>query len=127
MKINYWFTIEPYVYINIVNKQALLYNTLDGKYIKTCNLKIIQILKEILCEKNCGVVLLPQHIYCLLYTSYYYSNLTHVSGWAGWRRVWQEHCLNEIFNQLNYLSNLPSHAPFQYRWNRLFNLSLIHI
>ena len=63
MKINYWFTIEPYVYINIVNKQALLYNTLDGKYIKTCNLKIIQILKEILCEKNCGVVLLPQHIY----------------------------------------------------------------
>jgi len=53
MKINYWFTIEPYVYINIVNKQALLYNTLDGKYIKTCNLKIIQILKEILCEKNC--------------------------------------------------------------------------
>ena len=63
MKINYWFTIEPYVYINIVNKQALLYNTLEGKYIKTCNLKIIQILKEILCEKNCGVVLLPQHIY----------------------------------------------------------------
>ena len=55
--------------------------------------------------------------------TYYYSNLTHVSGWAGWRRVWQEHCLNEIFNQLNYLSNLPSHAPFQYRWNRLFNIA----
>lgn len=36
--------------------------------------------------------------------TYYYSNLTHVSGWAGWRRVWQEHCLNEnkydLFNQL---------------------------
>ena len=58
--------------------------------------------------------------------TYYYSNLTHVSGWAGWRRVWQEHCLNEnkydLFNQLDYLSNLPSHAPFQYRWNRLFNI-----
>jgi hypothetical protein len=23
--------------------------------------------------------------------SYYYSNLTHVWGWAGWRRVWQEY------------------------------------
>ena len=59
--------------------------------------------------------------------TYYYSNLTHVSGWAGWRRVWQEHCLNEnkydLFNQLDYLSNLPSHAPFQYRWNRLFNIA----
>ena len=58
--------------------------------------------------------------------TYYYSNLTHVSGWAGWRRVWQEHCLNEnkydLFNQLDYLSNLPSHAPFQYRWNRFFNI-----
>lgn len=59
--------------------------------------------------------------------TYYYSNLTYVSGWAGWRRVWQEHCLNEnkydLFNQLDYLSNLPSHAPFQYRWNRLFNIA----
>lgn len=63
MKVDYWFTIEPYVYINILNKKALLYNTLDGKYIKTFNLKIIQILEEILCEKNCGVALLPQYVY----------------------------------------------------------------
>lgn len=59
--------------------------------------------------------------------TFYYSNLTHVSGWAGWRRVWQEHCLHEnkydLFKQLDYLSNLPSHAPFQYRWNRLFNMA----
>lgn len=59
--------------------------------------------------------------------TFYYSNLTHVSGWAGWRRVWQEHCLHEnkydLFKQLDYLSNLPSHTPFQYRWNRLFNMA----
>ncbi|WP_295771983.1 nucleotide-diphospho-sugar transferase [uncultured Mucilaginibacter sp.] len=26
--------------------------------------------------------------------AYYYSNLTHVWGWAGWRRVWQEYDKN---------------------------------
>lgn len=46
--------------------------------------------------------------------TYYYSNLTHVSGWAGWRRVWREHCLNknkyDLFNQLDYLSNYLSRS-----------------
>lgn len=56
--------------------------------------------------------------------SYYFSNLTHVGGWAGWRRVWQCHrlCENkyESFEQLDYLSYLPSHAPFRYYWNSYF-------
>lgn len=59
--------------------------------------------------------------------SYYFSNLTHVWGWASWRRVWQNHRLCEnnytLFEQLDYLSNLPSHAPFQYYWNQYFKLS----
>lgn len=59
--------------------------------------------------------------------TYYFSNLTHVGGWASWRRVWKEHSLHDnnydLFKQLDYLSNLPSHAPFQNRWNRFFNIA----
>ena len=32
---DYWFTIEPYVFINIANNCALLYNTYDGKIQKS--------------------------------------------------------------------------------------------
>ena len=27
---DYWFTIEPYVFVDIKSKHVLLYNTLDG-------------------------------------------------------------------------------------------------
>lgn len=59
--------------------------------------------------------------------TYYFSHLTHVWGWASWRRVWQHHRLQgnnyELFEQLDYLSYLPSHAPFQYYWNPYFQLA----
>lgn len=59
--------------------------------------------------------------------SYYFSNLTHVGGWAGWRRVWQEHQnrINdyEHFEKLGFLSYLPSHAPFRYHWGKLYRLA----
>lgn len=59
--------------------------------------------------------------------TYYFSNLTPAWGWAGWRRVWKQHCLCEnnydLFTQSDYLSNLPSHAPFQYCWNKFFNMA----
>ena len=45
---NYWLTIEPYVYINMVKNHALLYNTLDGKTIESDNIEVIKLLHEIL-------------------------------------------------------------------------------
>lgn len=58
--------------------------------------------------------------------TYYFSNLTHLGGWAGWRRVWKNvHCDKNypLFGRLNYLSNLPSHAPFQTHWNKYFGMA----
>lgn len=57
---NYWLTIEPYVYINMVKNHALLYNTLDGKTIESDNIEVIKLLHEILQEENCGVTLLKK-------------------------------------------------------------------
>lgn len=58
---NYWFTIEPYVHINIANGCVLLYNTLDGESIESDNNEIIELLKETLKEENCGVTLLKSN------------------------------------------------------------------
>ncbi|MDR2388212.1 MAG: TIGR04150 pseudo-rSAM protein [Tannerellaceae bacterium] len=55
---NYWFTIEPYVYICITDNCILLYNTLDGVFIESDKIKVIELLREIVQEENCGVVLL---------------------------------------------------------------------
>lgn len=59
--------------------------------------------------------------------SYYFSNLTHVGGWAGWKRVWNDHKTRlenyEKFCELGYLSYLPSHAPFRFHWNRFYVLA----
>lgn len=55
---DYWFTIEPYVFVDIKNEHALLYNTLDGVTIESTHGKIIEILRATLQEENCGVVLL---------------------------------------------------------------------
>lgn len=55
---NYWFLIESYVYINIANGSALLYNTLDGVALESSQIEIIDLLEEILLEENCGVILL---------------------------------------------------------------------
>lgn len=60
---DYWFTIEPYVYINIVNKFALLYNTLDGVTIESDKPIVISLLQEILKEENYGTVLLKNEYY----------------------------------------------------------------
>ena len=60
---DYWFTIEPYVFVDIKNKHALLYNTLDGVTIESTNDKIIEILHKTLQEENCGVTLLTNEQY----------------------------------------------------------------
>ena len=52
----YWFAFEPYVFITLKEKAALLYNTLDGEHIKVTNKDAIAFVSEVLDKKNCGVV-----------------------------------------------------------------------
>jgi len=60
---DYWFTIEPYTFIGLTNKCALLYNTLDGVAIESEKDEVIELLQETLIKENCGVVLLSQERY----------------------------------------------------------------
>lgn len=57
MKIDddYWFVVEPYVYINITDKEALLYNTLDGIVVESKTTAVIKLLQELTQKENCGV------------------------------------------------------------------------
>lgn len=57
-KKDYWFTIEPYVYVGLTNQCVLLYNTLDGETIESDQVEVIELLKETLQKENYGVVLL---------------------------------------------------------------------
>ncbi len=60
---DYWFTIEPYVFISVKKECALLYNTLDGVTIKSENDEVVGLLQEIIKVENCGVVLLTNDRY----------------------------------------------------------------
>lgn len=60
---DYWFTLEPYVYVNIANNSLLLYNTLDGAIIESDKIGVIELLKELLQKNNCGVILLTNERY----------------------------------------------------------------
>lgn len=61
---DYWFIIEPYVYLNIVDrKSVLLYNTLDGEYLEFEDEIIINFLEGIYNEENCGVLFLSEEMY----------------------------------------------------------------
>lgn len=62
-KIDYWFTIEPYVFVSITKQCVLLYNTLDGVTIESNKHEVVELLQEILLVKNCGVVLLTNERY----------------------------------------------------------------
>lgn len=52
--------------------------------------------------------------------SYYFSALTHVWGWAGWRRVWKDFDIEvstyPLIEKFNYLERLGSHGPFKHYW-----------
>jgi len=56
--------------------------------------------------------------------SYYFSRLTHVWGWAGWRRVWKDYDVEmktyPHFKEMNYLEKVASHAPFKHLWDHAF-------
>jgi len=60
---DYWFTIEPYIFVGMTDKYVLLYNTLDSVIIESDNSHVIELLRETLREENCGVVLLTNERY----------------------------------------------------------------
>lgn len=57
-------------------------------------------------------------------SSYYFSRLTHIWGWAGWRRVWKNYDINissfSSFEKLDIIHQLNSHAPFAQHWLHVF-------
>ena len=61
--IDYWFTIEPYVFVGLTSQSVLLYNTLDGVTIESDKTEVIELLQETLEVENCGVVLLTSMRY----------------------------------------------------------------
>lgn len=53
--------------------------------------------------------------------TYYFSRLTHVWGWAGWRRVWENYDvdMNTFVNfKESDLTSSASHAPYKETWFR---------
>lgn len=62
-KTNYWFTIEPYVYVGFGTHHVLLYNTLDSSIIESTDECVITLLKNSLQIEQCGVCLLKEEEY----------------------------------------------------------------
>ena len=60
---DYWFTIEPYVFIGLTNQCALLYNTLDGNFLESCKKDVLELLHEVVQKANHGVTLLTSDQY----------------------------------------------------------------
>ncbi|MDR2773644.1 MAG: glycosyl transferase [Tannerella sp.] len=58
--------------------------------------------------------------------SYYFSNPTHVWGWAGWRRAWEGFDMGmptyPLFEKMNRLERMPSHGPFKENWRHYLNV-----
>ena len=52
---NFWFFIEPYVFVTFAQSSVLLYNTLDGNVIESSNQEVISLMNEVFEENNCGV------------------------------------------------------------------------
>lgn len=60
---DYWFVIEPYVYISVNDNYVLLYNTIDGVTIESDRAEVINLVRGTLQKENCGVVLLTYEQY----------------------------------------------------------------
>ncbi len=54
---------------------------------------------------------------------YYFSALTHVWGWAGWRRVWKEYDYHiKSYPQMNTnFEAFPAHHQFLMNWKKIFD------
>lgn len=55
--IKYWFYLEPYTYIKIINQEVFLYNTLDGNVLTSINANVVELILSVSNPKNLGVVL----------------------------------------------------------------------
>lgn len=73
--VDYWFTIEPYVFVGITNQCALLYNTLDGAVLESDKAEVIELLRETIQKDNCGVILLIHERYCREDINIFINNL----------------------------------------------------
>jgi pseudo-rSAM protein len=60
---DYWFIIEPYVFIGLTNQYTLLYNTLDKIIIESDKIEVINLLRELIQKDNYGVILLTEQRY----------------------------------------------------------------
>lgn len=58
---NKWFYLEPYTYINVNSSKVLIYNTLDSTAIIHDHPEIIDIIKSLGIEANCGVIELNEN------------------------------------------------------------------
>jgi pseudo-rSAM protein len=50
--INYWLYLEPYTFIFSGNKEKIIYNTVDGSYLKYTDPDVLQILEELSIPEN---------------------------------------------------------------------------
>jgi len=58
--------------------------------------------------------------------SYYFSYLTNVWGWAGWRRIWKDYDVDietyPLFKDQKWIDKLPSHGTFKQLWHYFFQM-----
>ena len=54
---DYWFSLESHVYVEFKEKEILLYNTINGKYIESSDMEFISLISELYKPENLGVVL----------------------------------------------------------------------
>lgn len=55
--IKYWFYLEPYTYVKIINQEIFLYNTLDGNTLTSINVDVVELILSVSNPENLGVVL----------------------------------------------------------------------
>lgn len=60
---NYWFAIEPYVFVGFSDKEVVLYNTLDKQIVESNKLEVVELMRETLQKENCGVLFLSYERY----------------------------------------------------------------
>lgn len=59
----YWFTIEPFVFVGLTNQEVLLYNTIDNEIVESKSGKVIKLLHRLFLKENNGVILLKEEEY----------------------------------------------------------------
>ncbi len=55
-KKKYWFAFEPYIHVTHKQESALIYNTLDGNHLIITDGDVLNLLREMVNQENCGVI-----------------------------------------------------------------------